>query len=326
MSQIGETSPAGRTQIPKYRLDTAVTDLVLGTLRYARAKAACSKGQLVAPNLFGTISTGITAAADTNTFESSVTTFIPTDDADYDYDYPSVGSLLHVISGDGKEQVARVVNVLTRNKLVVDVIGTSDGTWGTTLGSTDNVRIIEPVVAPYDTDTHTLKPFGYAIEDVAINEYGFFGAVGQYPCSANTTVLGTRLIPGPTAGQVEPAMLYGTQTWDPGVLSHTAMLSTTLPVTGAETKDFVVVSLTSLATAGIQLTGHVSASDTVMALLHNLSGANVDLASGTLAAKVMKSIIPAWDCGVLISPPATAGELGIVDVNLLSSLQGNWYF
>lgn len=77
-------------------------------------------------------------------------------------------------------------------------------------------------------------------------------------------------------------------TWDPGSVAAGASTTTTVTVSGAALGDFVMVSF-SLALQGLQLTASVSATNTVEVVLSNLTGAAVDLASGTLAVLVFKS-------------------------------------
>jgi len=79
-----------------------------------------------------------------------------------------------------------------------------------------------------------------------------------------------------------------TGTWDASSIASGATTSTTLTVSGATLGDFTLASF-SLSLAGLQLTSYVSATNTVTVVLSNLTGAAVDLASGTLAVLVLKS-------------------------------------
>ena len=78
-----------------------------------------------------------------------------------------------------------------------------------------------------------------------------------------------------------------TATWDPGSVANGAKVSTTVTVTGAALGDFVLVSF-SLDLQEMDLSGSVSATDTVEVVLGNLTGAALDLGSGTLKASVFK--------------------------------------
>lgn len=83
----------------------------------------------------------------------------------------------------------------------------------------------------------------------------------------------------------EALPLEGSATYDPGNLLDGAGATTTVTVTGAALGDFVEVSF-SLDLQGITLTGYVSAADTVSVRFQNESGGALDLASGTLRARV----------------------------------------
>jgi hypothetical protein len=79
-----------------------------------------------------------------------------------------------------------------------------------------------------------------------------------------------------------------TGTWNPSSIASGATETTTLTVSGASLGDFTLASF-SVSLAGLQLTSYVSAANTVTVVLSNLTGAAVDLASGTLAVLVLKS-------------------------------------
>ena len=79
-----------------------------------------------------------------------------------------------------------------------------------------------------------------------------------------------------------------TATWDPASIASGATVTTTATVSGASLGDFTLASF-SLSLQGMQLTSYVNAADTVTVVLSNLSGAAVNLASGTLAVLVLKS-------------------------------------
>lgn len=79
-----------------------------------------------------------------------------------------------------------------------------------------------------------------------------------------------------------------TATWNPGEVAAGSKVSTTVDVSGASLGDFVLVSF-SLDLQELTLTGYVSAANTVEVVLANLTGAAVDLASGTISVLVLKS-------------------------------------
>lgn len=70
-------------------------------------------------------------------------------------------------------------------------------------------------------------------------------------------------------------------TWDPASVNSGAVVETTVAVVGAAVGDVAIATLSTLP-AGCILTAHVSGVDAVRVTLANLSGAPVDVASGTL--------------------------------------------
>lgn len=84
-------------------------------------------------------------------------------------------------------------------------------------------------------------------------------------------------------------VLTGSATYDPPSLADGAGTNTTVTVTGAALGDFIAGLSFTRDLAGITLTGYVSAADTVTVRLQNESGGPVDLASGTLRARVRKA-------------------------------------
>lgn len=79
--------------------------------------------------------------------------------------------------------------------------------------------------------------------------------------------------------------LVGSATYDPGNLLDGAGATTTVTVTGAALGDFAEASF-SLDLQGITLTAWVSATNTVSVRFQNETGGALDLASGTLRARV----------------------------------------
>lgn len=80
--------------------------------------------------------------------------------------------------------------------------------------------------------------------------------------------------------------LTGSTTYDPPSLADGAGTTTTVTVTGAVLGGFASCSF-SLDTQGIMLIPWVSGADTVSVRFQNESGGTLDLASGTLKARVM---------------------------------------
>lgn len=83
------------------------------------------------------------------------------------------------------------------------------------------------------------------------------------------------------------ATTTGSATWDPPNIITGAQATTTVTVPGAALGDYVEVSF-SLSLGGGILSGYVSAAGTVTVVLGNLSGADINLNSGTVRAKVIK--------------------------------------
>lgn len=127
--------------------------------------------------------------------------------------------------------------------------------------------------------------------------------------AANPMNIGVRMEAGPTvtalvvksqnfgsaittayAYTVEPQRRHdysGTATWDPGSVNAGAQTTTTVTVTGASLGDAALASF-SLDLQGMQLTGYVSAANTVTVVLQNGTAGAIDLSSGTLTARVLK--------------------------------------
>lgn len=79
-----------------------------------------------------------------------------------------------------------------------------------------------------------------------------------------------------------------TATWDPGEVAAGGEVSTTVTVPGAALGDFVLRSF-SVDLQELTLTADVVSANTVEVVLANLTGAAVDLGSGTLKVLVLAS-------------------------------------
>lgn len=82
--------------------------------------------------------------------------------------------------------------------------------------------------------------------------------------------------------------LKGEATYDPASLADGASATTTVTVTGAELGDFAKASFDN-DLQGVTIAAWVSAADTVSVKFTNNTGGVIDLASGTLAARVEKA-------------------------------------
>ena len=79
----------------------------------------------------------------------------------------------------------------------------------------------------------------------------------------------------------------GSATWDPGSIADGDEEAKEITVTGAALGDFILVSF-SLDVADLTLTAQVTTANTVTAVLANNTGGAIDLAEGTVKAKVIR--------------------------------------
>lgn len=86
---------------------------------------------------------------------------------------------------------------------------------------------------------------------------------------------------------IATAVLSGSATWDPGSIADGEMEATDITVTGAVLGDFVLASF-SADIEDLVISAAVTAADTVTAVLANTTGGAVDLASGTVAVRVIR--------------------------------------
>jgi len=85
-----------------------------------------------------------------------------------------------------------------------------------------------------------------------------------------------------------PAGLAASATWDPGTIGIGSQVTTTIEVPGAEPGDMCLVSHDGLADEEIIISGRVTDSNTVLAVIINNTTDSVTPASGTLYALVFK--------------------------------------
>lgn len=90
------------------------------------------------------------------------------------------------------------------------------------------------------------------------------------------------------SGWAPDGYLDGSATYDPPSIAAGATATTTVTVTGAALGDFADASF-SLTLAGLAMTAYVSATNTVTAVLFNPTAGAIDLASGTIRARVRKA-------------------------------------
>jgi len=78
-------------------------------------------------------------------------------------------------------------------------------------------------------------------------------------------------------------------TWNPSAIAAAGYEAKSVTVPGAAVGDFVLLSLSSMVTNDMMLTGNVSAADTVEAVLFNPTGGSLNLGAGTLSVLVFKA-------------------------------------
>ncbi len=83
--------------------------------------------------------------------------------------------------------------------------------------------------------------------------------------------------------------LTATATWNPANLAADGnATSTTITVTGAALGDLAVATLSSIGANDVLVSAFIQAADTVRVVLLNKTGGAIDIASGTLTARVWK--------------------------------------
>lgn len=85
------------------------------------------------------------------------------------------------------------------------------------------------------------------------------------------------------------SILVGTATWDPASLTTGSSEVKAVTVTGAVVGNAVAVGFTTLPNTKWQLSGNVTAADTVSVTITNNTGGTVDLGSGTVTAIVIQT-------------------------------------
>jgi hypothetical protein len=141
------------------------------------------------------------------------------------------------------------------------------------------VRCSEIVANTHYAPANVTRSLGYQATTVTLAE----NRVGPNEFRANT---GT--ITAEYSGITE-SLLEGSATYDPPSLVDGAGTSTTVTVTGAALGDFAEASF-SRDLQGITVTAWVSAADTVSVRFQNETGGPIDLASGTLRARIRKDV------------------------------------
>jgi hypothetical protein len=170
----------------------------------------------------------------------------------------------------------------------------------TTTGTTEAVllsnceRITVAGVPTVGTGGRSIRLIASSNCNIAGNiGHGHATGISEDSDSANNTFTGNDMSGCSTpyslsgTGRIVNGALSGSATWNPADLADGAQLTTTVTVTGAALGEPVSLGF-SLSLQGMQLTGYVSAADTVTVVLRNGTGGAINLASGTLTAQVRK--------------------------------------
>ena len=89
------------------------------------------------------------------------------------------------------------------------------------------------------------------------------------------------------------AQLAGSATWDPGSIADGNEEAKEVTVTGAALGDFVIGVSHTIDVADVTLTAAVTAADTVTCVLANNTGGAIDIATGTVAVRVIAASVRA---------------------------------
>lgn len=178
--------------------------------------------------------------------------------------------------GSGNIRSGRADNVTIRDCLIG--FATETATWGIRVTSDTTGLVLE------DNRVLAIKNLGVGYSIGASGEYSI---VRKFRNNTHASVASPY---GAVAAELalNTVELAGSATYDPGNLADGAGVTTTVTVTGAAAGDFARASFSN-DLQGITLTAWVSAADTVSVRFQNESGGVLDLASGTLRARVDKA-------------------------------------
>lgn len=155
------------------------------------------------------------------------------------------------------------------------------------VGSTNNHALVNANdrVSRVTIEGNVIKNFARTLILSATNAEQFYYPVNNvYVQPGGTNAISFR---GISFNPIPNSCADGTATYDPGNLVDGAGVTTTVGVLGAVLGDLVTVSF-SLDLQGITFTGYVSAAGTVSVRFQNETGGALDLASGTIRARVCK--------------------------------------
>lgn len=113
-------------------------------------------------------------------------------------------------------------------------------------------------------------------------ESGVFGHPTQHRIEWDRTN-GVRI----AGAQIAP-VLRANVTWNPENMADAAVTSTNIEVMGAELGDVVLAAHDKITSEEVIVSAHVRGADTVMVTIHNKTGSNLNIDSGTLYVTVFK--------------------------------------
>ena len=106
-----------------------------------------------------------------------------------------------------------------------------------------------------------------------------------HPTAARIEYDGTQVL---IAGSPIAPVLRASASWNPANMVDTAIVSTTVTIAGAEPGDVAIASHDQIGANDVLVSAHVQASDTVRVVIHNKTGGDLNIATGTVYVTVFK--------------------------------------
>lgn len=338
MSRVGtfqQIVNSRRTDFPAHELGTQIVDEYSRLWTYVEFAEAVVQGNAVQGTLQHDLINTLTGAINSKQIDDSGLPFtVEVRDKNGKVTtkaVPRIGSKIHIYAGTGDQAQGRVDGVIDTGSLAVYMLTDADGELTVALDNTSDMRVETPGLvrkAGTGLATHGHLPCTGVVQrrqGFASGDYGFVLSRGRGLALVGAgAVLGASVGIGTTVGVLLPLYFKGTATWDPASIADGDEEVKEITVTGAVLGDFVQVAF-SLDVEDLQLSGQVTAADTVTAsLLNNIGGAK-DLAEGTVTALVTSSRITTHPPVGQIRSTGTSGELMEVDLNCLGGGHGNMF-
>lgn len=213
-------------------------------------------------------------------------------------DYLSISD--NVVVGDGSNQasilfcIGENLNYLSiSNNILAGNEGTAYGSINLSVDAAEvygYVKISDNIIVASADNKKGISINGAIITDGKIEHNYIKGQVSDGGGAALSFPLIDNDISGTITWGYEaaktPKRMTDTVAWDPANLNDGVSASTTITVTGAAAGDVVACGFSSIVAAGWQISGQVTAANTVTVTITNHTGGAVDLGSGTLRAEV----------------------------------------